>query len=126
MNKIPRIVSGGQTGADRAALDWALSHNLRCGGWCPKGRKAEDGTIDPKCPLKESSSASYLQPNGMSGIADEALGRRLTSEALGAGVRAANAEIQHGGYFRRFDGLDDIARNMGIFHKEARLSAFLV
>jgi hypothetical protein len=61
MNKIPRIVSGGQTGADRAALDWALSHNLPCGGWCPKGRKAEDGTIDPKYPLKESSSASYLQ-----------------------------------------------------------------
>ena len=61
MNKIPRIVSGGQTGADRAALDWALSHNLPCGGWCPKGRKAEDGTINPKYPLKESSSASYLQ-----------------------------------------------------------------
>ena len=48
-------------GVDRAALDWALSHNLPCGGWCPKGRKAEDGTIDPKYPLKESSSASYLQ-----------------------------------------------------------------
>ena len=61
MNKIPRIVSGGQTGADRAALDWALSHSLPCGGWCPKGRKAEDRTIDPKYPLKESSSASYLQ-----------------------------------------------------------------
>jgi hypothetical protein len=61
MNKIPKIVSGGQTGADRAALDWALSHNLACGGWCPKGRKAEDGNIDPKYPLKESSSASYLQ-----------------------------------------------------------------
>lgn len=61
MNKTPKIVSGGQTGADRAALDWALSHNLACGGWCPKGRKAEDGNIDPKYPLKESSSASYLQ-----------------------------------------------------------------
>jgi hypothetical protein len=34
---------------------------LPCGGWCPKGRKAEDGTIDPKYPLKESSSVSYLQ-----------------------------------------------------------------
>jgi len=61
MAKFPKIVSGGQTGADRAALDWALSHNLPCGGWCPKGRKAEDGTIDPKYPLKESPSASYLQ-----------------------------------------------------------------
>jgi Circularly permutated YpsA SLOG family len=55
------IVSGDQTGADRAALDWALKHNLPCGGWCPKGRKAEDGPIDPKYPLKETPSASYLQ-----------------------------------------------------------------
>lgn len=61
MNSIPKIVSGGQTGADRAALDWALQHNLECGGWCPKGRKAEDGPIDPKYPLKETPSASYLQ-----------------------------------------------------------------
>lgn len=61
MKKILRIVSGGQSGADRAALDWALSHNLPCGGWCPKGRKAEDGPINAKYPLKESSSGSYLQ-----------------------------------------------------------------
>jgi len=55
------IVSGGQTSADRAALDWALAHNLPSGGWCPKGRKAEDGPIDPKYPLKETPSSSYLQ-----------------------------------------------------------------
>jgi Circularly permutated YpsA SLOG family len=61
MNSIPKILSGGQTGADRAALDWALKHNLPCGGWCPKERKAEDGPIDPKYPLKETPSASYLQ-----------------------------------------------------------------
>ena len=46
---------------DRAALDWALAHNLECGGWCPKGRQAEDGTIDAKYPLKETPSASYIQ-----------------------------------------------------------------
>ena len=61
MEAIPKIISGGQTGADRAALDWALSHNLPCGGWCPKGRKAEDGIIAAKYPLKESSSSSYIQ-----------------------------------------------------------------
>ncbi|HYZ73406.1 MAG TPA: putative molybdenum carrier protein, partial [Chthoniobacterales bacterium] len=64
--KLPRmkpikIVSGGQTGADRAALDWALTHGVECGGWCPKGRKAEDGPIDRKYPLKETPSAAYLQ-----------------------------------------------------------------
>src|SRR6202007_2016864 len=61
MKSIPKIVSGGQTGADRAALDWAMAHNVPCGGWCPKRRKAEDGPIDPKYPLKETPSASYLQ-----------------------------------------------------------------
>jgi Circularly permutated YpsA SLOG family len=55
------IISGGQTGADRAALDWALAHGVPCGGWCPKGRKAEDEPIDAKYPLKETPSASYLQ-----------------------------------------------------------------
>ena len=48
---IPKIVSGGQTGADRAALDWALSRGIECGAWCPKGRKAEDGRIAAKCVL---------------------------------------------------------------------------
>ena len=55
------IVSGGQTGADRAALDWALARGVPCGGWCPKGRKAEDGRIDAKYPLKETPSVEYIQ-----------------------------------------------------------------
>ena len=41
-----KIVSGGQTGADRAALDWAMEHGIPHGGWCPKGRKSEDGPLD--------------------------------------------------------------------------------
>jgi transglutaminase-like putative cysteine protease len=57
----PKIVSGGQTGADRAALDWALSRDIECGGWCPKDRKAEDGEIAEKYPLMETPSASYGQ-----------------------------------------------------------------
>ncbi len=40
-----KIISGGQTGVDRAALDAALELGIPCGGWCPKGRKAEDGPI---------------------------------------------------------------------------------
>ncbi|MBI5821406.1 MAG: hypothetical protein HZA88_20755 [Verrucomicrobia bacterium] len=43
---ISKLVSGGQTGADRAALDWAIEHNIPHGGWCPKGRRTEDGPID--------------------------------------------------------------------------------
>ena len=54
-----KIISGGQTGVDRAALDVALELGIPCGGWCPKGRKAEDGPIDPKYPLKETKSTQY-------------------------------------------------------------------
>ncbi len=56
---IDRVISGGQTGVDRAALDAALDAGLDCGGWCPKGRRAEDGTIPDRYPLKETESADY-------------------------------------------------------------------
>jgi len=55
------IVSGGQTGVDRAALDAALEMNVPCGGWCPEGRKAEDGVIAEKYPLKELPHSGYQQ-----------------------------------------------------------------
>jgi len=58
---IERIVSGGQTGADRAALDWAIGHHIPHSGWCPKGRKSEDGQLSARYNLKESPSANYLQ-----------------------------------------------------------------
>ncbi len=56
---VKKIISGGQTGVDRAALDAALESGLSCGGWCPKGRKAEDGPIDARYPLRETSSTNY-------------------------------------------------------------------
>lgn len=56
-----KIVSGGQTGADRAALDWALANGLACGGWCPLGRLAEDGVIDARYPLRETPEPSPAQ-----------------------------------------------------------------
>ena len=54
-----KIVSGGQTGVDRAALDVALELGIPCGGWCPKGRLAEDGIIDEYYPLRETDSPEY-------------------------------------------------------------------
>lgn len=52
-----RIVSGGQTGADRAALDVALDLELETGGWVPIGRQAEDGAIPDRYPnLRETTS----------------------------------------------------------------------
>lgn len=54
-----KIVSGGQTGADRAALDAAINSNIPHGGWCPAGRLAEDGVIDKKYQLQETESSNY-------------------------------------------------------------------
>jgi hypothetical protein len=54
-----KIISGGQTGVDRAALDVALALGIHCGGFCPKGRKSEDGTIPKKYPLTETHSDNY-------------------------------------------------------------------
>ncbi|MEI6279089.1 MAG: putative molybdenum carrier protein [Verrucomicrobiae bacterium] len=58
---LEKLISGGQTGADRAALDVAIRHGFPHGGWCPKGRKAEDGPIDGRYNLFETPSANYLQ-----------------------------------------------------------------
>ena len=51
MTPIAKIISGGQTGADRGGLDAAIALNVPHGGWCPKGRRAEDGGIPACCAL---------------------------------------------------------------------------
>ena len=56
---ILKIISGGQTGVDRAALDVAIELGVRHGGWVPKGRKAEDGIISTKYNLQELCSSDY-------------------------------------------------------------------
>lgn len=56
---IEKIISGGQTGVDRAALDVALELGIPCGGSCPRGRKAEDGAIPARYPLQELLSGGY-------------------------------------------------------------------
>lgn len=58
---LSRIISGGQTGADRAALDWAIVHEVPHGGWCPRGRRAADGKLDERYHLRETPLTSYAQ-----------------------------------------------------------------
>jgi len=56
---LKRIISGGQTGVDRAALDAAMKLGIPVSGWCPRGRKALDGVIPTKYPLTETRGKSY-------------------------------------------------------------------
>jgi len=61
---ITKIISGGQTGADHTALDWAIAHGIPYGGWCPAGRMAEDGVIPAKYQLTEMpDGGGYRQRN---------------------------------------------------------------
>lgn len=56
---VRRIISGGQTGVDRAALDAALELGIEHGGWCPLGRLAEDGFIPARYALRQTPSSQY-------------------------------------------------------------------
>lgn len=56
---LEKIVSGGQTGVDRGALDAALDAGFGCGGWCPQGRLAEDGEIPARYVMAELEGAGY-------------------------------------------------------------------
>ncbi len=56
-----KIISGGQTGADRGGLDAAIELGLEHGGWCPFGRQAEDGMIPDKYLLKEMGTGGYRE-----------------------------------------------------------------
>ncbi|QXD14960.1 putative molybdenum carrier protein [Rhodocaloribacter litoris] len=58
---IQKVVSGGQTGVDRAALDAAMAAGVPVGGWCPRGRRAADGPIPARYPLRETPSSVYAE-----------------------------------------------------------------
>ena len=58
---LTKPIPGGQTGVDRAALDVAQELGLPSGGWCPRGRLAEDAPIPPQYPLRETPTDSYTE-----------------------------------------------------------------
>ena len=102
-----RIVSGGQSGVDRAALDVALELDFPCGGWCPRDRWAEDGRIPIRYPLRETvtedphqrtewnirdSDATLILCGGS--LAGGTLYTRLCSERLGKPWLAVSPESE--------------------------------
>jgi len=80
---LKKLISGGQTGVDRAALDAALEAGYSIGGYCPKGRLAEDGSIPGHYPLEETGTRAYSVRTRMNVLAGDAtlilsLGAMLT------------------------------------------------
>ena len=59
--KALKIISGGQTGVDRGALDVALRHGIQCGGWCPAGRLDEFGKIPDRYPVQELQGGGFTE-----------------------------------------------------------------
>jgi len=81
-----KIVSGGQTGVDRAALDAALAASFPCGGWCPAGRKAEDGVIPDKYPVVEWPGSGY-RPRTLKNVRDSDGTLILYTRVLSTGTK---------------------------------------
>jgi hypothetical protein len=88
-----KILSGGQTGVDRAALDAALACGLRTGGWCPAGRRAEDGVIPLRYALTETPSVKYPQRTAWN-VRDSDATLILTLGELDSGSKLT-AEVAH-------------------------------
>lgn len=82
---VRQIVSGGQTGVDRAALDVALELGIPCGGWCPRGRLAEDGPIPERYPLRETRTPRYARRT-LWNVRDSDATLILAREPLGGGT----------------------------------------
>lgn len=59
MTTLAKIITGGQTGVDRGAMDAALAAGFPCGGHCPEGRLAEDGVIPEHYPVQELAGGGY-------------------------------------------------------------------
>lgn len=94
---VEKIVSGGQTGVDRGALDAAISVGIPHGGWCPRGRRAEDGPIPPRYQLHETGSPAY---------------RVRTEQNV---LESDGTLILHGG---RLAGGTDLTRRLALQHEK--------
>ena len=106
---IKKIVSGGQTGVDRAGLDAAMEAGIPAGGYCPKGRLAEDGAIPERYPLTELSSEKYASRTEKNVVESDGT-LVLNSGALTDGTKATvDFAIEHGRPYLVLQ-LDDLPR----------------
>ncbi len=115
----PKIISGGQTGADRAALDWAMANGIEHGGWCPQGRLAEDGVITAQYDLRETPKADYLQRTEWNVRDSDATAIiSLASQLTGGSLATAKLASDLGKPCLHLSGLQDApenARQLAVF-----------
>ncbi len=91
-----KVISGGQSGVDRAALDSAMELGIECSGWCPRGRLAEDGPIPDHYPLTETESPRYEERTELNVIQSDAT-LIVTTGRLEGGTRLTlETALQHG------------------------------
>lgn len=115
--KIDRIVSGGQTGADRAGLDVAIKLSIPHGGWCPKGRKAVDAVIPARYNLIETPSANYFQRTEWNvRDSDATVIFTVAPDLTGGSKRTAEFAVKHGKPFVHVHaGTPEPERNLAAF-----------
>lgn len=108
--KIVKIVSGGQTGADRGGLDAAIELGIPHGGWCPKGRKAEDGVIPEKYLLSEMKTADYLKRTEQNVIDSDATVIFTYGKPTGGSKKTVDFCVKHDKFHKSIDlsAMDDV------------------
>ena len=123
---LAKIVTGGQAGVDRGALDAALEAGFPCGGWAPKGRTAEDGRIPERYPLQELAGAGY-EERTLQNVLDSDGTAILHSGTLRGGTRQTMLHcVEHGKPFELVDATRtdprDAALKLADFVERNRLS----
>jgi hypothetical protein len=96
VTRVRRVVSGGQTGADRGGLDAAIGLGIEHGGWCPLGRRAEDGAIPERYRLRETASDDYAERTGRNVVDSDGTVVFTVGEATGGSELTLRLAREHG------------------------------